>query len=84
MPAGLGFHPFFPRTPPTVVRARVGGLWLTDDEVLPLRHLEPPPPDQDPGPGLRPAIAGLIRAPGAAILGAATGWTGGGQEAASV
>ena len=31
MPAGLGWHPYFPRTPRTRVTARVGAIWLTDD-----------------------------------------------------
>ena len=51
MPAGLGWHPYFPRTPETTLTARVGGLWLTDAEVLPLACVAPPP-DRDPGQGL--------------------------------
>jgi aldose 1-epimerase len=52
MPAGLGWHPYFPRTAETTLTARVGGLWLTDAEVLPLVRVTPPP-EQDPGRGLR-------------------------------
>jgi aldose 1-epimerase len=51
MPAGLGWHPYFPRTPETTLTARVGGLWLTDAESLPLSCVAPPT-DKDPGPGL--------------------------------
>ncbi|MGH7321346.1 MAG: aldose 1-epimerase, partial [Candidatus Rokuibacteriota bacterium] len=51
MPAGLGWHPYFPRTPETTLTARVGGLWLTDAEVLPVACVAPPP-DRDPGRGL--------------------------------
>lgn len=51
MPVGLGWHPYFPRTPGTTLTARVGGLWLTDAEVLPVACVAPPP-DRDPGRGL--------------------------------
>jgi aldose 1-epimerase len=51
MPAGLGWHPYFPRTPETTLRARVTGLWLTDSEVLPTACVAPAP-DRDPGRGL--------------------------------
>src|SRR5262245_23570870 len=51
MPAGLGWHPYFPRTPETTLTARVGGLWLTDAEILPVARVAPPP-DRDPGRGL--------------------------------
>jgi aldose 1-epimerase len=51
MPAGLGWHPYFPRTPGTTLTARVGGLWLTDAEILPVACVAPPP-DRDPGRGL--------------------------------
>jgi aldose 1-epimerase len=52
MPAGLGWHPYFPRTPETRLTARVGGLWLTDADVLPVEYVVPPPPDRDPTRGL--------------------------------
>jgi aldose 1-epimerase len=35
MPAGLGFHPYFPRTPGATIRAGVEGVWLIDATVLP-------------------------------------------------
>jgi aldose 1-epimerase len=35
MPAGLGWHPYFPRTPRTRITADVQAMWLTDDEVMP-------------------------------------------------
>lgn len=35
MPAGLGFHPYFNRTPQTRLKAGVDGVWLSDDETLP-------------------------------------------------
>ena len=58
MPAGLGWHPYFPRTPRTTVTADVRGLWLTDDEVMPT-ELASPPPAWDPGRGLRVDAVGL-------------------------
>jgi aldose 1-epimerase len=51
MPAGLGWHPYFPRTPEATLTARVSGLWLTDAEILPVVCVVPPP-DRDPGRGL--------------------------------
>ncbi|SDA61311.1 aldose 1-epimerase [Mesorhizobium qingshengii] len=50
MPAGFGLHPFFPSTPWTHVQARVSGMWETDAEVLPTRHV-PPPAGADPTTG---------------------------------
>jgi aldose 1-epimerase len=35
MPAGLGFHPFFPRTAGTRLSAAARGVWRTDAERLP-------------------------------------------------
>jgi len=37
MPAGLGFHPYFPRTDRTVYAGRHRGEWQTSAEGLPLR-----------------------------------------------
>lgn len=37
MPAGLGFHPYFPGRASARLRATVGGVWLTDAEMLPTR-----------------------------------------------
>lgn len=51
MPAGLGLHPYFPRTPATTLRARVDGLWETDRRILPTRLVAPEPP-RDPRAGL--------------------------------
>jgi aldose 1-epimerase len=51
MPAGLGWHPYFPRTAGTTLTARVTGLWQTDAEVLPVACVAPTP-DGDPGRGL--------------------------------
>ena len=51
MPAGLGWHPYFPRTSQTTLTAHVTGLWLTDAEILPVACVAPPP-DRDPGRGL--------------------------------
>jgi len=42
MPAGFGLHPYFPATPWTHVQADVTGMWETDAEVLPTRHVSPP------------------------------------------
>ena len=46
MPAGLGWHPYFPRTPRTTIVADVRAMWLTDDEVMPTR-LSAPRPEAD-------------------------------------
>lgn len=35
MPVGLGWHPYFPRTPGCRLSARVTGMWATDQEVMP-------------------------------------------------
>jgi aldose 1-epimerase len=51
MPAGLGWHPYFPRTAATTLHAHVTGLWLTDAEILPTVRVTPPP-DRDPRLGL--------------------------------
>jgi aldose 1-epimerase len=39
-PAGLGWHPYFPRTPQTRIWASVGEMWVNDDANLPI-YLEP-------------------------------------------
>ena len=39
-PFGLGFHPFFVRTPATRLAFRAGGVWSTDATLLPTK-LEP-------------------------------------------
>jgi aldose 1-epimerase len=38
MPAGLGLHPYFQRTPQMQVHARLDGWWETDAEVMPTQH----------------------------------------------
>ncbi len=38
MPAGLGFHPYFPRRPGEVLKASVDGVWMIDESVLPTTH----------------------------------------------
>ena len=51
MPAGMGLHPYFPRTRRTVLRAGVEAMWETDAEVLPTR-LVPAEAPRDPRAGL--------------------------------
>ena len=36
MPAGLGFHPYFQRTPDSRLKAAADGIWRADDECLPV------------------------------------------------
>lgn len=38
MPAGLGFHPYFPRKPGDGFRAQVGGRWNIAEDMLPEDH----------------------------------------------
>lgn len=40
MPCGLGFHPYFPADPTTVLSTTVTGVWTIDEEVMPVA-LEP-------------------------------------------
>lgn len=40
MPAGLGFHPFFPRARDTRLHARLGGVWTMDDAGFPAAHAD--------------------------------------------
>ncbi|MBM3568322.1 MAG: aldose 1-epimerase [Alphaproteobacteria bacterium] len=42
MPAGLGWHPYFPRTPLSRIEARFAGVWLEDAEVLPTERVALP------------------------------------------
>ncbi|MFD2055240.1 aldose 1-epimerase [Mesorhizobium calcicola] len=42
MPAGFGLHPYFPSTPWAHVQAPVSGMWETDADILPTRHVPPP------------------------------------------
>ncbi len=43
MPAGLGWHPYFPRTPHTTITASVRAMWLTDGEIMPTALAAEPP-----------------------------------------
>jgi len=43
MPAGLGHHPYFHRTPDATLRVTTRELWETDDEKLPTRRVKVPP-----------------------------------------
>lgn len=38
MPAGLGFHPYFPAAPGQSLKAAQDGVWLIDADVLPTVH----------------------------------------------
>ena len=51
MPAGLGPHPYFVRTPKATITAPVERMWLSDDEVMPT-ELVPPQPGHDPNTGV--------------------------------
>ena len=48
MPAGLGFHPYFPRTPGCRLSAAVDAMWATDDEVMPTALVDADPRLGDP------------------------------------
>ena len=37
MPAGLGWHPYFHKGRGALLKAQLEGVWLTDEELLPLR-----------------------------------------------
>ena len=54
MPAGLGPHPYFVRTPGARIAATVDRLWGSDSEVMPTA-LTAPPPGRDLNAGLAPA-----------------------------
>jgi aldose 1-epimerase len=43
MPAGLGFHPYFPRTSDCRLTATVAAMWETDAEVMPTKLVDPDP-----------------------------------------
>jgi len=42
MPAGLGWHPYFPRTRSSTIAADVRAMWRTDAEKLPTELVPPP------------------------------------------
>ncbi|HMH77326.1 MAG TPA: aldose 1-epimerase [Candidatus Udaeobacter sp.] len=44
MPAGLGWHPYFPRTARVTIAADVRAMWLTDEERMPTERVAPPAP----------------------------------------
>jgi aldose 1-epimerase len=67
MPAGLGWHPYFPRTPRTTITADVRAMWSTDGEMMPTALAAGPP------------VAALARGVTADALGldnCFTGWSG--------
>lgn len=41
-PFGLGWHPYFPRTPATVLGLRADGMWETGPTLLPVRRVGVP------------------------------------------
>lgn len=41
VPAGLGFHPYFPRLPDSRLTARLGAAWTADATQLPLARVQP-------------------------------------------
>ena len=59
MPAGLGFHPYFPRRPGETLTAANDGVWLIDTEVLPTVH-HPGPWEADWAAGAAVEGHGLI------------------------
>ena len=58
MPAGLGPHPYFVRTPGARITATVGKMWNSDDEVMPT-ELAPPPPDRNANAGIVPGAVAM-------------------------
>lgn len=43
MPAGLGHHPYFPRTPQARVTAAIASMWQPEAGKFPTQRTEPPP-----------------------------------------
>ena len=41
MPYSIGLHPYFLRTPDTVLRADVAGVWLADENIMPTERAPP-------------------------------------------
>lgn len=58
MPAGLGLHPYFSRTPRCTITAGVARMWATDAEVMPTEQVAPRH-GADPNAGLRPQAVAL-------------------------
>ena len=42
MPAGLGLHPYFPRTPAVALQARLAHVWLNDEGKIPRERVALP------------------------------------------
>lgn len=42
-PAGLGLHPYFPRSPDATLRFAAEQAWLNGEDMLPARRIEVPP-----------------------------------------
>lgn len=42
MPAGLGWHPYFQRTPNVQLKFEAASIWLNDDRQLPSHQVAPP------------------------------------------
>ena len=59
MPVGFGLHPYFVRTPRATVRADVGRMWVTDDTMVPVNLVSPPPQLLLDGAGLNPDASPL-------------------------
>jgi aldose 1-epimerase len=68
LPYGLGFHPWFARTPGARLQAQVDGVWLSGSDPIPTRHSAHIPPSWD----LRPGAS----MQGELIDNAFTGWDG--------
>ena len=58
MPAGLGLHPYFVRTPDCRLTANTGQMWESDETMMPTR-LVTPPAALDPNLGVKPSTAVL-------------------------
>ncbi|MBI1774084.1 MAG: aldose 1-epimerase [Proteobacteria bacterium] len=58
MPLGVGYHPYFPKSPNTRLTANVHAMWATDEEILPT-ELVPPRPEADPNRGMAAAKTAL-------------------------
>jgi len=67
MPAGLGWHPYFPRTPHTTITAGVRAMWLTDGEMMPTALAAEPPVA---------ALGRGVAADAVALDNCFTGWSG--------
>jgi aldose 1-epimerase len=51
MPAGLGHHPYFPRTKQSRISAEIAGIWWPEAGQLPVERVAPPP-EADPRKGV--------------------------------